>query len=79
VYETKFSPGEPLRGDLQAALVAHTVTDAHRTKGTRSKIKDYLLRFKRRTAAQDQGALHGALNIWKAVIDKQFGGKDNGD
>ena len=47
------SPGYPERGDLQTAVVAMTVANAHKgKKGKAYVLSDFILKFKNRTPAK---------------------------
>lgn len=69
-------PGEPTRGDYQAAVVATTVAMAHRAKGRRPKIADYLLKFGpkvqiRKSAKEIETKLKTWLAAYNSGRDKQ--------
>jgi len=74
VYD-QMSPGDPERGDLQAAVVAMTIANAHKgKKGKPFEIKDFLLRFKdRRPVAKTPKELKIKLTSWLSVCNKNRG------
>lgn len=74
IYDRCISPGEPERGDYQAALVAHIIAEAHKgKKGRKSKVEDFLLQFDAGSIVrQDADTIKTKLMQWKGVNDKKF-------
>jgi hypothetical protein len=76
VYES-MEPGEPIRGDYQAAMIACTIANANRTKKTREfKLKDFLLKFiKPRANRTEPQELKHKLKMWmtghNATVDSR--------
>ena len=73
-YEREFGPLGPERGDIQAALVAHTTAVMlGNGKGKRPKLTDFVLRWKRDRGPRQTGA--DQLNIFRALAARQEGRK----
>lgn len=67
------------RGDLQAAVVAHTVAMAFRGKGRHPKLQDYILRFDGEHApAMSEAQMKANVSRIKANWAKYRKAKSNG-
>ena len=69
------SPGEPERGDWNAAMVAHTIYDAHRTRKMKKyDIKDFLLQFSpKRIVRKTAKDIKMKLLAFKGMMDARKG------
>lgn len=69
-FEREYGPLGPVRGDWQAALVAHTVAGAHGVKGD---MKDFMLNWSRPRpqSVEDQ------LTVLRAFASRGVSGGDD--
>lgn len=70
----RMSPGEPERGDAQAALTAMVIANSNRKPGTAPyKLQDFLLSFdspqKEVSPAQ---VLRTQLETWRSIVNENF-------
>jgi len=71
----QMNPGEPERGDLQAAMIAMVVANAHKgKKGKPFEIKDFLLKFKDSAPVQKSAQeIKTKLTSWLAQLTTKKG------
>lgn len=73
----QINPFGPLRGDIQAAMVAATMANIHAKKGQSFQVKDFLPEFKVRSMKQERSVMapEQVLSFFQALQSKQQGGR----
>lgn len=68
----RLNPIGERRADMRAALVAHVVANAHRTRGRPFTVEDFLLRFNTSEVTQTPDTLRANLERWAKGINAQY-------
>ncbi|MFJ6659716.1 DUF4035 domain-containing protein [Streptomyces sp. NPDC091377] len=71
-YETLTGPLGPVRGDIQAALIASVIAGVNRGRGRAPKIEDFVIRWDRTKVKKSPAELFQMARMANAALGGRF-------